>query len=118
MSPTSLLHRNPPSHHNYHQHYHYNRPNRHHIHHLNNYNNNSNNDNIPSLNNRFHLLSNLPSKSCSPSHNRHKSSPPFNNNNNNNTNVKRIYNNRLCKGIILSDSMCSQLRTDAIKKLN
>ncbi|CAF1312192.1 unnamed protein product [Rotaria sordida] len=48
-------------------------------------------------------------------HNFHRSpspSPSFNINNNNNNNIKRTF-----KGIILSDSMCSRLRTYAIKKL-
>ncbi|CAF2913023.1 unnamed protein product [Rotaria sp. Silwood2] len=100
---------------------------------------------------RFHVLSQLPSKSRSRSRsyqrplpppikprrihhqqqqqqfNRHRyqqqqqrpTIPPYNNTNNNINNNNNNYNGikRTLQGIILSDSMCSRLRTYAIKKL-
>ncbi|CAF2997955.1 unnamed protein product, partial [Rotaria sp. Silwood2] len=128
----SLLDTNPfhfPSHHNtrkYHHAQQYN-PNNYQYHHSR-----------ALSRSRFHILSQLPSKSRSCSRSQRYQPPPpppikphrnhqhYHNNNNfhrspspsYNNNYKNCNNNHSFKGLILSDSMCSRVRTYAIRKLN
>ncbi|CAF4968529.1 unnamed protein product [Rotaria sp. Silwood1] len=84
---------------------------------------------------RFHILSQLPSKSSSRSRSQHYQPPPikarrnhqhYHNNNNihrspspsYNNNYENYNNNHSFEDLILSDSMCSRVRTYAIRKLN
>lgn len=72
---------------------------------------------------RFHALARLPSRSPSPSYHRH--APPIKprqhlpfNNNRRSYNVKSNDSVNARQGVILSDSMCSRVRTYAIRKFN